>query len=267
VPNSIWQKVQRDADASGQLTDRLTLTLLALGHDLRQDLHLLQAYINAGQTPREGEVRFKVERNKSLIARLSKKCEQAAVMATMIRADRKNAAKRSVAIQPILMDAFEQWNPEADRKGLAFKLKASDVVVKTNPFWMGVIVSNLIGNAIQHTSAGGVGVELSGSNDHWVLTIVDSGPGFPRRSSSSSEPTAALKSRRSSGGLGMGLQLVRQAAALLEHPLSISSSPAGSIVRLHITRGASTVGLLPAALPGEALLQPRTGTADLELSP
>ena len=234
VPTALWQQMQRETDERSALSDGLSLTLLALGHDLRQDLQLLQAAVKSTSGARPGE----------LIARLAKKCEQAAITATVMRANGKPTSKRLVAIQPLLQDAYQQWHPEAERKGLVLSLQTPNVEVLTNPFWLGVILSNLVGNAVQHTISGSVTVDLSAGNNQWVLTVRDSGPGLPARTSKNRHDVTVSRPRRAGTGLGIGLQLVKHAAALLGHSLTISSGSNGSTIRLHIPQGAPTVALL-----------------------
>jgi signal transduction histidine kinase len=81
---------------------------------------------------------------------------------------------------------------------------------------LALMVGNLIDNAIRYTPAGGsVDVSVSGSNDHILLRVKDSGIGIPQR-----DLTRVLerfyrvdsgRSRRT-GGTGLGLSIVRHVA-------------------------------------------------------
>jgi signal transduction histidine kinase len=81
---------------------------------------------------------------------------------------------------------------------------------------LGLMVGNLIDNAIRYTPAGGsVDVSVSRSNDHILLRVKDSGIGIPQR-----DLTWVLerfyrvdqgRSRRT-GGTGLGLSIVRHVA-------------------------------------------------------
>jgi signal transduction histidine kinase len=240
ISNTRWEQAQRESVQTRSINQQLSLTLLALGHDLRQDLHLLKAWLSLpSEAPILGTCGG-ADHVSALIHRLTRKCEQAAALASMNTPCGKPASKTLVAIQPLLLDAYTQWHPEAESKGLKFKLRSPNVMVSTNAFWLGVIVSNLIGNAVQHTATGGVAVELSGGLNDWVLSVLDSGPGFVTPASEPQNLEVRSPWTRSTG-LGIGLSLVKQAAALLGHTLTIESTPSGSIVRLHIPHGSEPV--------------------------
>jgi signal transduction histidine kinase len=112
--------------------------------------------------------------------------------------------KSPVAIRPILRDAYTGWCGEAKKKGLSFRAVSPDVVVSTHPFWIGVIASLLIGNAIEHTDTGGVSVDFSRHDGRWILTVQDSRP-----------EVSASRPHVRGAEVGYGLRLVKQAAALL----------------------------------------------------
>jgi signal transduction histidine kinase len=249
VTNARWQEMQRESLENRSLNERLSLALLALGHGVRQNLQLLDAGFPASVPSRGG--RQRADRTIALISRLSRKCDQAAAIAATVRADTKVISP--VPIQAVLLDAYQQWHPEAERKGLQFKLSSPNVLVPTNAFWLDVIVSNLIGNAIEHTASGGVTVDLSGGNHQWVLTVLDSAAAAAPRVPTNSSGLEAYRSRKGNHGSGIGLKLVKRAAALLEHPLTISRSPSGCVIRLHIARGARPVALLPRRTVGDVV--------------
>jgi signal transduction histidine kinase len=231
VPHTIWKQMQSESLHHKTLCERLSLIPLALGHDLRR-LHRLQASLClASNTRRTGDSK-RFESDHELISRLAKKCEQVAALSAVTATGATNVPNNLVAIRPILMDAYANWCGEATKKGLSFRAVSPDVMVSTNAFWIGVIASNLIGNAIQNTDTGGVSVDLSRRDGRWVLTVQDIGPGFTPDSITETQPPSP---GARGAGLGYGLNLVKQAATLLGHPLTIRSSSLGSIIKLQIS--------------------------------
>ena len=132
------------------------------------------------------------------------------------------------------------------------QVQAMPAWVEADPTRIEQIISNLVGNALKYTPAGGnISVEAVASGDSAVLTVSDTGIGMPpelleRVFDVFVQGTAALD--RSQGGLGIGLALVRQLVVL--HGGVVSASSAGPhlgstfIVRLPLAN-AGTIGLSP----------------------
>lgn len=88
------------------------------------------------------------------------------------------------------------------------------------------IVDELIDNAVTHADPGPLRVELSVSGGEFELSVTDAGPGIaPERIASIAEEFEMLddSSTRRAQGLGLGLSLCMQTAALLEGSLDIES--------------------------------------------
>jgi len=110
------------------------------------------------------------------------------------------------------------------------------------------IVTNLLGNAIKYTPAGGrIRLSLERDKDDAVLTVADNGIGM----TAEFIPTifrlfvqAERTTDRRGGGLGLGLTLVRRLVEL--HHGSVRASSEG------LARGSSFVVRLPALPPGAA---------------
>lgn len=146
---------------------------------------------------------------------LAQTSEPAAPFSAAATSESQMVSKSAVAIRPILMNAYAEWCDEARRKGLSFRAVSPDVMISTNAYWIGLIASRLIGDAIEHTHTGDVSLDFSRRDARWILTVQDSGV---TRSPVTSD----------------GLNLVKHAAALLGHLLTITSGCLGSIVKLQI---------------------------------
>ena len=121
------------------------------------------------------------------------------------------------------------------------------------------VVGNLLSNAVKFTSSGGkIAVSLRDVDEYSELTVTDTGQGiapellphiFDRFRQGDSSST------RNSGGLGLGLTLVREIVAL--HGGSVSASSAGT------GAGATFVVRLPAtpAWPAQSEANDRRQTA------
>lgn len=134
---------------------------------------------------------------------------------------------RIVDVVPFVHDIVEGLTPKAVEKGLHVLYKPlptnepSVASTRINPvFYANVdndhlreIVQNLVENAIKYTLKGDVVVDVTGDNDHIVISVADTGVGIPR------EDQAHLFQKfyrvdtsdtREIGGTGLGLYLCRR---------------------------------------------------------
>lgn len=121
--------------------------------------------------------------------------------------------------------------------------------IEADPTRIEQIVSNLLGNALKYTPAGGsITVDIVNSGDAAVLTVSDTGIGMPlelveRVFDVFVQGSSSLD--RSQGGLGIGLALVRQLVMLHGGTVSAASPGAGRgstfVVRLPLARAEQPV--------------------------
>jgi signal transduction histidine kinase len=110
------------------------------------------------------------------------------------------------------------------------RTQAAPAWVEADPTRIEQIISNLVGNALKYTPAGGsIAVEVAESGGNAVLTVSDTGIGMPpelvgRVFDVFVQGKGALD--RSQGGLGIGLALVRQLAVL--HGGEVSAASPGA---------------------------------------
>ena len=139
------------------------------------------------------------------------------------------------------------------------RVQAVPAWIEADPTRVEQIISNLIGNALKYTPAGGsISVEVASSGADAVLAVHDTGIGMPaelvgRVFDVFVQGTGALD--RSQGGLGIGLALVRQLAVLHGGEVSATSPGQGLgstfIVRLPLA-DAGTMASSPLKDPSDA---------------
>ena len=132
-----------------------------------------------------------------------------------------------VQMAPLLRRLADDFAHQARDKGLRFRVRVAEALVLSDAAYLRRILQNLIGNALRYTDRGGVLVGLRRRGATLRVEVLDTGPGIPP-----AEQRAVfrefhrLNARASaSEGLGLGLAIVERAAALLEHPLALHSTP------------------------------------------
>ncbi|MEO5949627.1 MAG: ATP-binding protein [Candidatus Saccharimonas sp.] len=146
---------------------------------------------------------------------------------------------RIVDVVPFIHDIVEGLTPKATEKGLHVFYKpvpSNDVVVGTriNPvFYANVdndhlreIVQNLVENAIKYTPAGDVVIDVTGDNEHIIISVADTGIGIPREDQThlfQKFYRVDSSDTREIGGTGLGLYLCRRLAETIGGRIWIES--------------------------------------------
>ena len=212
---------------------RLTLSMAAAGHDLRQRLHMLLATVelltSAHDQVRCAELR---QRAKSLIFRLAGDLEQLAFQAQ--REHSRVASPQCFAISRLLGQLKSDWESEAAGKCLRFSVDQPDYVVESDQHLLTVIMNNLVGNAVRHTAEGGVTITSAIEGQFVILAVSDTGPGISEKDLCRSFSISA-RSAQVHQGMGLGLSIARKSAELLGHEFQVSTAEnAGTCVRLFV---------------------------------
>jgi signal transduction histidine kinase/CheY-like chemotaxis protein len=249
--NGMLQRIeQRDAELreANRVKDEFLATL---SHELRTPLNAILGWtrlLRAGAVPEESRDRAieKIERNAQAQARL---------VEDLLEVSRITTGKLRLDLRPTDMSAIVSAAVESIRPAA----EARQVGVQTiglerrlpgvgDPDRLQQIVWNLLSNAVKFTPPGGrVTVSLSRHDGADTLVVTDTGQGI--------EPDvlphvfdafrqADASSTRRFGGLGLGLSIARQLAAM--HGGTIDASSAGP------GRGAAFVVRLPVRHAGMA---------------
>ncbi len=133
-----------------------------------------------------------------------------------------------VRLQGMLEAVAHHEMESAHPKGLSLRIRPTPAVVWTDPVLLEQMLRNLVGNAIRHTTRGGVLVGVRRRGTSWVLQVWDTGPGIAQSDQQRIfEAFVQLgnPARNASQGLGLGLAIVHRAATLLGHAVSLRSVP------------------------------------------
>ena len=114
--------------------------------------------------------------------------------------------------------------PQAIDKGIELTLESQGAVVMGVPVWLGIMLGNLVGNALRYTPEGGrVEVRLGTEGSKVQLWVLDSGPGV------AAAEQAAIFTRfyrspgvaSGTGGSGLGLPIVKRVVEIHQGHISL----------------------------------------------
>jgi Na+/proline symporter/signal transduction histidine kinase len=168
----------------------------------------------------------------------------------------------TVALNDFLKRIDTDYQPLASAKGLELKVLPTRLKVRTDPTLLRRLVQNLVSNAIKYTAGGRVlvGVRRRG-NEAWIQ-VYDTGIGIPASKFKTvfKEFARLDEGARTASGLGLGLSIVDRISRVLNHPVTLQSTPGrGTVFRVRLPlEQAAAVPLAPeaasaATMPGQKL--------------
>ena len=202
-----------DAESASRMKDEFLGTI---SHELRTPLNAVLGWVHLIRTGKLDSATERrgfeaIERNVRLQAQLTGDLLDVSKSLT----GRLNLEIVPVSLARIVSEAVSQVRMSAAAKQVALQVSSPDrpLVVRGDTNRLRQIVWHLLANAIKFTPKGGTIDIAVESNDSACLTVRDSGAGidpaflpriFDRFTQADSSPT------RTSGGLGVGLSLVRE---------------------------------------------------------
>lgn len=245
------QALRSKKDEAEQATQAKSRFLAAASHDLRQPLHALGMFVSRlAQLPHDGQTGQLIG-NLEASVRAMQSLLDGLLDISRLEAQAVKVNKQPFALAPLLQQLAQDLMPTAVDKGLSLRIRPSPLWVLSDATLVYRIMLNLVGNALRYTEHGGVLVaarKVQGGSQV-ELQVWDTGIGIApehQQAVFAEFFQVANPARDRTRGLGLGLNIVQRTAALLEHPLHLSSR-LGCGTRFSLTL--PVVAALPAARP------------------
>jgi signal transduction histidine kinase/ActR/RegA family two-component response regulator len=240
--DELREAVQRLDAANQELTTlnaSRTRLMASACHDLRQPTHALGMLAEVALQKVPETARQPIEDIRQCSTSLSNMLDMLLDM-TQLEADRYKPSRQAVRLEDLLNELHLQFAPQAQRKGLAFSVDATTAGVESDPHLLRRILLNLVSNGIKYTSVGFVHVSVQDEGHQLKVQVSDSGPGIPDdKVDSVFADFVRLDTAQGIHGLGIGLPIVKRAAALLGHELQLHSQ---------VGQGTTFTLILPSAI-------------------
>ena len=216
---------KEEADRANSIKTRF---LAAASHDLRQPLQSLGIYLSllarrlTDDAARDiaGKMRQSLDTMGELLDKL--------LDISRLDSGTVEVNRRTFPVQDILDQIAAQDTPHAEDKGLSLRIEPSRLTVDSDPALLLRIVDNFVTNAIRYTESGEVRVDCRAIGGTVRIDVTDTGIGIPSEAIDNIfEEYFQLGNpvRNRSKGLGLGLSIVRHIARLLEHEVTVESTP------------------------------------------
>jgi two-component system sensor histidine kinase BaeS len=213
--------------------EHLRKKLLAdVAHELRTPLGAMRAELEAmmdGLIPVQREQLQSLHEETSRLRRILDGMEDLA----HAHASALTIGKRTVSLRPLLSDIVERARMSASGKDVRFGIECDDgLVIQADPDKLGQIVLNVVDNAVKAVAAGGaVTVRATAGSGEVTIAVEDDGVGID-----AAELPLIFERfyRRSEGGLGIGLAIVKELVEAHGGRADVASEPGeGSVFTLH----------------------------------
>jgi PAS domain S-box-containing protein len=252
---------QREAEEALRSADRRKDQFIAtLAHELRNPLAPIRTAVailgrEGTAEPDRAWSRDVIERQVAHMARLVDDLLDVA----RVSSGKLLLRKERVTLAAVVAAALETSRPAIDAAGqkLVIDTPAAQAVLDADPTRLAQVLSNLLNNAAKYTPPGGT-IELRAgqAGSEVVIVVRDNGIGFPPELARQLfEPFAQwAPSEHATGGLGIGLSLVRGIVELHGGTVSAASEGPGRGSRFEVrmplaAAGQATAPRAPAARP------------------
>lgn len=183
-----------------------------------------------------------------------------------LRKEGRRPAPKRVNLREAAERIAKRFTDEAQRKGIHMRIdcpgRGGDASLETDEELLGLVLQNLVGNAVKFTDRPGAAVQISiapardgqpaaeagapeppAGRPGWKIAVADEGPGID--AVQRARLFQAFKRGEGLGheGVGLGLAIVAQAARLMEAEVRVDSSPGnGSVFTVALPERAAAPG-------------------------
>lgn len=218
--------------AVNELLQRLDLALARerrftadAAHELRTPISAVKVHADNARLATLDEERQESQR---LLARAVERVERlVSQLLSLSRTERgiDKAAFRKLSLDALVRNEIEELRVLAASKSQVVNLVLDRTDVFGDEFSLGLLVRNLVENAIRHTPAHGVVVVFTEqTSKHCTLTVEDSGPGIPKELQGRVFDRFYRVIGSGAEGSGLGLSIVQQTLETHEGTITLGTS-------------------------------------------
>ncbi len=217
--NFILFKV-KDITKDSYLEDIINLLFSSFIHEIKTPLTNILGYLELVDIPQDFQKIL--ERNKNRLIKLLEKSK------TFAKLYNYAPTYKLIDIKNFIKNILDSYYSQIKEKNLDLFFNVDSMKIKTDPFLLEIIISNLLSNAINATEKGYILVYFEEKQKDYVLGIKDSGSGM----------TSSVVKRifdpffSTRGSLGLGLFLVKKACEYLNYKIEVETPNLGTCFKI-----------------------------------
>ncbi len=130
-----------------------------------------------------------------------------------------------VSLNELFTELEKEFSAAAEHNSVDFRVAKTNVWVDSDPIMLRRMLQNLLGNAFRYAAPGKVLLGHRRKGDMIEIQVLDAGPGIAEQDQVRvfEQFTQLNIDAKGAKGLGLGLNITKSFAALLDHPLSLKS--------------------------------------------
>ena len=221
--------------------------LATMSHELRTPLHIIIGYVDslledAASGDPAHDQGHRLERVAHSARRLLDLINSTLEI-SRLETSRVPISVSEVRLPDLVAEVRKDTVDLQERSGLAFRWQIDPSVptIRTDRVKLGVVLKNLLDNAVKFTPHGTVEVAATAENGEVALSVTDTGIGIPADARSAvfeSFFQVASPLQHAHAGVGLGLYIVKRLLDLLDGRIEIESEPGnGSTFRVWLPVG------------------------------
>jgi len=222
------RSLEKERDKSAESERVKSRFLRAANHDLRQPLASLKILIYNCIEAQSDEEREQLLHNMDVSVSIMEDLLGALLNIGQLDAGRVEPKISTFQVSMILERMQIQFEHLATEKGLDFRVMPSNVALSSDRALLERIVSNFVANAVRYTDTGRVLVGCRRKGRNLRIQVTDTGPGIPETHYEDIFKEFFRISTKHSyrkHSLGLGLNIAKRMADVLDHRISVTSTP------------------------------------------
>ena len=192
-------------------------------HELRTPLAGLHMHVQLLQR-QHPDLAISFQKLRQDIARLTALVDSLLTLARLDPLARTQLNSQTLLLQPVLEQLLGEFAEEAVQRGISLSLRNELDAVRADPQMLGIMLRNLVGNALRYCPAGSrVEIETSRHAGRDRIVVRDDGPGVDEASRRRLAERFFRVLGQEAGGSGLGLSIVQRIADL--HGIALRFGP------------------------------------------
>ena len=241
-PEQVPREAQGLVRALNSLLQRLDVALVRerrfvadAAHELRTPISALKVHADNARLAQDADDR---EDSQRLLAESVTRVERLiAQLLSLSGAGGVGGARQRtrLSLDALARTEIDELRPLAERKRQTLQADLDDVQVSGDEFALGLLVRNLVENAVRYTPDGGtVAVRVSHDGAHAVLEVEDSGPGIPDADRERVFDPFYRRLGSGQAGSGLGLAIAREVLAAHRGTIELDRSTRLGGLAVHV---------------------------------
>ena len=225
------KKMEEEIIAARQAAERANKAnsafLAAASHDLRQPVQALSLLNGALRRTVKDELALEMIQSQEHSLDAMTNLLNSLLDISRLDAGAVSPAIEDFSIQRLIDRLSAEFSRQAQHKGLAFDADPCNTVIRTDPNLIGEIIQNFVSNAIRYTDKGTVTLDCDEIDGELRVRVTDTGIGIEGNQLEEiwNEFHQCKTPGSNQEGFGLGLAIVRRLADLLDHELTVESTP------------------------------------------